>query len=656
LNVLVTGGAGFIGSAVCRHLIKDHGDTVVNVDKLTYAANLASLAEIEAEPRYSFVQADICDAAAMAKIFAEHQPDWVMHLAAESHVDRSITGSGPFIMTNVVGTHVLLDTALAYWRDLSPERAATFRFLHVSTDEVYGSLGAEGLFTEETAYDPRSPYSASKAASDHLASAWAHTYGLPVVISNCSNNYGPYHFPEKLIPLVTLNGLEGKSLPVYGDGANIRDWLYVEDHARALRLIVERGRVGQTYNVGGRNERSNLEVVHTICDLLDELAGPLPTGPRRNLITFVKDRPGHDQRYAIDATKLETELGWRARETFDTGLRRTVQWYLDNAAWWTPLRARYDGQRLGLAEAAAKDSPKEVVQRTPLLVFGGSGQVAQEIGRIAQSLGFSATLAGRDVCDLLTDDGSALLDALRPAAVINAAAYTAVDRAEDEPFAAFRLNGKIPGLLAKACKARGLPFVHISTDYVFDGAKDGAYVEADPLAPLGVYGESKAQGETAALAVGGDVAIVRTAWVYSAFGSNFVKTMLRLAADRDKVGVVADQHGCPTWAQDVARATLLLSRRLLEGDTRAQGVFHAAGGGDASWADFAAAIFAGAAARGGPSARVEPISTAQYPTPARRPANSRLSSDRLEAVVGWRPAPWPDSLALCLDELLPPHR
>jgi dTDP-glucose 4,6-dehydratase len=350
LKVLVTGGAGFIGSAVCRYLVKAYGDQVVNVDKLTYAANLASLDSLAEAPGYSFIQADICDGPAMHAAFEAHQPDWVMHLAAESHVDRSITGSAAFVATNVNGTHVLLETALSYWRGLPPERAAAFRFLHVSTDEVYGSLGEEGLFTEETAYDPRSPYSASKAASDHLVSAWGHTYGLPVVISNCSNNYGPFHFPEKLIPLVILNGLEGKALPVYGDGANIRDWLYVDDHARALRLIVERGRPLQTYNVGGRNERSNLQVVHAICDLLDELGPKLTRGSRRDLITFVKDRPGHDRRYAIDATKLETELGWRAEETFETGLRRTVQWYLDTPGWWEPLRARYSGQRLGLAE------------------------------------------------------------------------------------------------------------------------------------------------------------------------------------------------------------------------------------------------------------------------------------------------------------------
>ncbi len=351
MKVLVTGGAGFIGSALCRYLIQSHGDQVVNVDKLTYAANLASLSDVAKAPGYSFVKADICDRTAMEAVLKTYQPDWVMHLAAESHVDRSITGSDPFIATNIVGTHVLLEAALGYWRALAPDKAATFRFLHVSTDEVYGSLGDEGLFTEQTAYDPRSPYSASKAASDHLASAWGHTHGLPVIISNCSNNYGPYHFPEKLIPLVILNGLEGKALPVYGDGANIRDWLYVDDHVRALRLIAERGHPLQTYNVGGRNERSNLEVVHAVCDCLDAIGPKLAGGSRRRLITFVKDRPGHDRRYAIDATKLETELGWRAEETFETGLSRTVQWYLDHPDWWRPLRARYSGERLGLAAA-----------------------------------------------------------------------------------------------------------------------------------------------------------------------------------------------------------------------------------------------------------------------------------------------------------------
>ncbi len=349
MRILVTGGAGFIGSAVCRHLV-GAGHDVLNVDKLTYAGNLASLTAIHNDPRYRFARADIRDRAAIDALFAEFRPDGVMHLAAESHVDRSISSSGEFVETNITGTFVMLEAARAYWSGLDAANKEAFRFLHVSTDEVYGSLGDEGLFEETTPYDPSSPYSASKAAADHLASAWQRTYGLPVVISNCSNNYGPFHFPEKLIPLVILNALHGKPLPVYGQGANIRDWLYVEDHAKALFLILTRGRIGEKYNVGGRNERRNIDVVRRICAILDELR---PQGaPHERLITYVTDRPGHDARYAIDATKLETELGWRAEENFDTGIAKTVRWYLDNEWWWRPLRDKvYAGERLGLINA-----------------------------------------------------------------------------------------------------------------------------------------------------------------------------------------------------------------------------------------------------------------------------------------------------------------
>jgi dTDP-glucose 4,6-dehydratase len=345
VKVLVTGGAGFIGSAVCRHLVLDLGWSVVNVDKLTYASSLSSLAPIDGSACYALEIADIADASAMARIFATHRPDAVMHLAAESHVDRSITGPQDFIMTNLVGSFVLLQAALDYWRGLEASAQTRFRYLHVSTDEVYGSLGDAGAFLETTPYSPRSPYSASKAGSDHLARAWRHTYGLPTIVTNCSNNYGPYHFPEKLIPLIILNALEGRELPVYGDGSNVRDWLHVEDHARALALVLQHGQAGETYNVGGRNERTNLQVVEAVCDLIDELCGREGS---RGLIRFVTDRPGHDHRYAIDATKLETELGWRAQESFDTGLRKTVAWYLERRDWWEPLRARYGGQRLGV--------------------------------------------------------------------------------------------------------------------------------------------------------------------------------------------------------------------------------------------------------------------------------------------------------------------
>lgn len=351
MRVLVTGGAGFIGSAVVRHLVLEKGYEVLNIDKLTYAGTLTSLRSVEANSSYRFLKIDICDAAAISSAILAFRPDRVMHLAAESHVDRSILGARQFVETNILGSFTMLECARAYWQALAPQDRSRFRFLHVSTDEVYGSLGLDGLFSETTPYDPSSPYSASKAASDHLAKAWARTYGMPVIVSNCSNNYGPFHFPEKLIPLTILNALEGKALPVYGSGTNIRDWLFVEDHARALDLIAERGRIGETYNVGGRNERRNIDVVKGICAILDDLR---PIGdPREKLIQFVTDRPGHDARYAIDATKLEKELGWEAQESFETGIEKTVLWYLDNEWWWAPLREGYDGRRLGLLKAEA---------------------------------------------------------------------------------------------------------------------------------------------------------------------------------------------------------------------------------------------------------------------------------------------------------------
>ena len=347
-TILVTGGAGFIGSAVVRHLVRG-GKRVVNLDKLTYAGNPASLKPIENAANHRFVQGDIADVPLVLDLLRSEKVQGIMHLAAESHVDRSIDGPGAFVETNVVGTFRLLSAALEYWRELEGEAKANFRFHHVSTDEVFGDLPFDsGIFTEDTPYAPSSPYSASKAASDHFVRAWHETYGLPVVLSNCSNNYGPYHFPEKLIPLVILNALEGKPLPVYGKGENVRDWLFVEDHARALELVITKGRVGESYNIGGNQERTNLSVVETICDALDQRRA-LPHGrPRRELISFVTDRPGHDRRYAIDASKIARELGWMPQETFDTGLARTIDWYLENRWWWEPIRSGgYAGQRLG---------------------------------------------------------------------------------------------------------------------------------------------------------------------------------------------------------------------------------------------------------------------------------------------------------------------
>ncbi|CAM3178828.1 dTDP-glucose 4,6-dehydratase [Vibrio mytili] len=354
MKILLTGGAGFIGSAVIRFIINNTQDSVINVDKLTYAGNLESLDGVSDNARYTFEQVDICNRTELDRLFSQYQPDAVMHLAAESHVDRSIDGPAAFIETNIVGTYTLLEAARQYWNTLEGESKAAFRFHHISTDEVYGDLeGTADLFTEDTSYEPSSPYSASKASSDHLVRAWLRTYGLPTIMTNCSNNYGPFHFPEKLIPLMILNALDGKPLPVYGDGMQIRDWLFVEDHARALYKVVTEGVVGQTYNIGGHNEKANIEVVKTICSLLEELVPNKPQGVAQyqDLITYVKDRPGHDVRYAIDAAKIERELGWKPQETFESGIRKTVEWYLNNTTWWSRvLDGSYSMERLGAGE------------------------------------------------------------------------------------------------------------------------------------------------------------------------------------------------------------------------------------------------------------------------------------------------------------------
>lgn len=353
MRIFVTGGAGFIGSALIRHLVRDSDHEILNFDKLTYAATPDAVAEAEGNPRYRFEQGDICDGERLRALFAEFRPDVVTHLAAESHVDRSIDAPGVFVQTNLVGTFTLLAAARGYWQTLDGAAADRFRFHHISTDEVYGSLGDTGLFTEHTPYDPRSPYSASKAGSDHLVRAWMHTFGLPTMVTNCSNNYGPFHFPEKLIPLIIVKALAGEPLPVYGDGRQVRDWLYVDDHVRALRTVFERGEPGETYNIGGHNEKQNIEVVQTLCDSLDRLKPRADGLSYREQITHVPDRPGHDRRYAIDASKIERELGWRPRESFESGMEKTVAWYLANEHWWGPIVARGNAERRGLGEQAS---------------------------------------------------------------------------------------------------------------------------------------------------------------------------------------------------------------------------------------------------------------------------------------------------------------
>jgi dTDP-glucose 4,6-dehydratase len=509
MKLLVTGGAGFIGSAVVRLAIA-RGHEVVNVDALTYAACLDNVASVADSPDYAFEEADIRDRAAMDRILAKHRPDAIMHLAAESHVDRSIDGPGTFIDTNVTGTYTLLEAARAYWTKAG--KPESFRFHHISTDEVYGTLGETGLFTEDTPYAPNSPYSASKAASDHLVRAWHETYGLPVVLTNCSNNYGPFHFPEKLIPVVILNALAGKPIPVYGKGENVRDWLYVEDHADALLLVVEKGELGRSYNIGGNNERRNIDLVRTICGLLDERRPD--AAPHDRLITFVEDRPGHDLRYAIDASRIRDELGWRPPSPSRKGWR---------ARWTGISRTRTGGARFRRGTAWASvwarqgrgDADPRLRENGP----GGHGTRASGRGhRAGPRRGRPVGPRGLRRCD----------PNHAPEAVINAAAYTGVDKAEEEEDLATTINGAAPGAMARACAELGIPFVHISTDYVFDGSGDMARAPGCADRAAGRLRKVEAGRRDGCSRPGGAYAILRTSWVVSAHGGNFVKTMLRV--------------------------------------------------------------------------------------------------------------------------------
>lgn len=648
MRIMVTGGAGFIGSAVCRHLVSKGEDFVLNLDALTYAGNLQSLTSIANHPNYTFLKADIREEESVFEAMREHQIDAVMHLAAESHVDRSIDGPDIFLETNVIGTGRMLSAARRYWDTLPSDRQETFRFHHVSTDEVYGDLPFDsGIFTEETPYQPSSPYSASKAASDHLVRAWFHTYGLPVVLSNCSNNYGPFHFPEKLIPLVTLNALEGRELPVYGKGENIRDWLFVEDHARALETVLKRGVPGETYNIGGRSERTNIDVVRAICAILDNerpLAGDRSYSDQ---IRFVTDRPGHDRRYAIDPGKIERELGWKPEQSFESGLEKTVRWFLDNAWWWEPIRKADGGERRGTIDAVS-NKPLRIV------VTGREGQVARALAeRCSNELRYELIHASRPEFDFRYPEGLAeAIAALEPDLVVNAAAYTAVDKAESEPELAMTINAKSAGEIARGAALAGAPIVQISTDYVFDGSLDRPYREDDPVAPLGVYGKTKLAGENAVRDANPLHFILRTAWVYSPFGSNFVKTMLLLSETRDEISVVNDQYGNPTSAFAIADAILAVAEKLSNGGAEClAGTYHVAGRGSASWYEVAQAVFEIA----GPHLRKTPvmhqISTTEYPAAAKRPLNSRLDNSLFERKFSWTAPGWPVSLQTTIERI-----
>ena len=586
-------------------------------------------------------------------LFATHKPRAVVHFAAESHVDRSIHGPGDFIRTNVNGTFTLLEAARAHWSGLPADEKAAFRFLHVSTDEVYGTLAHDDpAFCETDTYEPNSPYSASKAASDHLVRAWHHTYGLPTLTTNCSNNYGPYHFPEKLIPLMIVNALAGKPLPVYGDGQQVRDWLYVKDHCAAIREVLARGRVGETYNVGGWNEKPNLEIVHTVCGLLDEMRGHAD-GPYARLVTHVTDRPGHDRRYAIDARKIERELGWRPAETFETGLRKTVRWYLDNAAW---VEARPDRRLPPVAVGQLRQAPGV----TRILLLGKNGQVGWELQRSLAVLGEVVAVDFDSAPPLRADFSepeslAALVRSVRPDLIVNAAAHTAVDKAESEPELAFAINATAVGVLAREAAASGAWLVHYSTDYVFDGSGSEAWSEHSPTGPLSVYGGSKLEGEELVRRSGCRHLIFRTSWVYAARGGNFAKTMLRLARTRDALDVIDDQIGAPTGADLLADVTAHALRAVATKPELA-GTYHVVASGETSWHGYASHVIEFARARGdaitvGADA-IRPIPTSAYPLPAERPKNSRLDTTKFRSAFGLALPSWRSGVERMLGEVL----
>ena len=644
VKFLVTGGAGFIGSCVVRWLVAA-GEEVMVLDALTYAGHRESLGPALDAPNYAFRLADIRDGQAVRRVFAETQPDAVIHLAAESHVDRSIDSPMDFVATNVQGTVTLLQAATEYWHGLGPRAQEAFRFLHVSTDEVYGSLGTTGVFTEATPYRPNSPYSASKAASDHFVRAWHRTFGLPVLISHCSNNYGPYQMPEKLIPVTILAALEGRPIPVYGDGKNVRDWLFVEDHARALELIVRKGEPGQIYNVGADAETANIDMVRAICGWMDELIPDSPYRPHVGLVTFVADRPGHDRRYAIDSSRVRHELGWRPALDLHEGLGRTVRWYLENRWWWQATREGgfEDGRRQGVGVTATTRGGTEA-KRPKVLLLGPNGQLGHDILYTHAQAGepFELHPIGRDRLDVSSPKAIKwILGGMDYDVLVNATAYNLVDKAEDNTTLAFDINTRAVATMADACADNGARFFHVSTDYVFggDAARTRPLREDDPTAPVNVYGTSKALGEALARLACNDTVILRVASLFgttgaSGKGGNFVETMIRLGREKGALRVVDDQTMSPTATADVARVLL---RMLAEGC--APGLYHVVNGGSATWFEFAREIVRLA----GVETAVTPCSSEEYPTRAARPRYSVLDNAKISPAFGTMP-PWQDAL------------
>ena len=661
---LVTGGAGFIGSNFVLYMLEKYKDiTIVNVDKLTYAGNLENLKSIEGDKRHVFVQADICDREAITALFGQYDFDFVINFAAESHVDRSIENPQLFLITNILGTQNLLDCARRAWvmgKDEQgyPTWRKGVRYHQVSTDEVYGDLPLDRpdlFFTEETPIHTSSPYSSSKASADLLVLAYHRTYGLPVTISRCSNNYGPYHFPEKLIPLMIANALNDKPLPVYGKGENVRDWLYVEDHCRAIDLIIHKGRVGEVYNVGGHNEMTNIDIVKIICKEL---------GKPESLITYVADRKGHDMRYAIDPTKIHSELGWLPETKFADGIKKTIQWYLDNREWWeTIISGEY--QNYYAKMYGNRSEEKEAMK---VFVTGVGGQLGYDVMNELHQRGIESI--GSDVLPEVTSidapyyslditDGaavSAMLEKLKPDAVIHCAAWTAVDAAEDEDKQETVRKVNVEGTknIAAECGALDIPMMYISTDYVFDGQGQTPWKpDCKEYAPLNVYGETKLAGELAVAEFASRFFIVRIAWVFGLNGNNFIKTMLKVGKTHDTLTVVDDQIGTPTYTYDLARLLVDMIQ------TDKYGYYHATNeGGYISWYDFAREIFAQAAALGheeydAAHLTVKPVTTAEYgASKAARPFNSRLDKSKL-TEQGFTPLPtWQDALTRYLQEVL----